>query len=503
MNIQEEKRVCFDVDQNKQKINYLLKKNKENETQQTELNQKLATAQSDINSLSSAVETLQNSIGGQTESFEECFPKSYDIMRWNTNCNRNNKAVNGPFFFCCKEFSQVKLKFKFTLENQTTATSTTLELSIDDKTFYSDTHTWDGTTTTYDYEIEHTFTSKERGHMLMILATTPASVNTNITKVVVIKSIIMEIWGTNVEILSHRPDFQVFSAPTKVLMTTQVFDSLPRYSMQTPDENLSFDQSNFKTFRADYWFQNNPIPCITSAFNDDGTLVYSDFPTFASPFFSKYSAMPMLEVSIDITDDQTGMQTRDASFIGTTLCGDFALTNLTNATRPNRVSCEHNGLIWVNYERESYNQNIIDRPTTQVYDITGSQRLANTSNTAPECYVVCNVDGTAYIVMMKFDITNTKYPKTDLGFGSNPKVYILPDNKIEVFLKYGKNTKRVLLERDSENPKQINLLSTEILPNIQGCWKCFNGAHFERVGDEIRFFPANATTHTKTLQLFY
>lgn len=503
MNIQEEKRVCFDVDQNKQKINFLLRKNKENETQQTELNQKLATAQSDINSLSSAVETLQNSIGGQAESFEECFPKSYDIMRWNTNSSRNNKAVNGPFFFCCKEFSQVKLKFKFTLENQTTSTSTTLELSIDDKTFYSDTHTWDGTTTTYDYEVEHTFTSKNRGHKLMFIVTTPAMVSTSITKVVVIKSIIMEIWGTNVEILSHRPDFQVFSAPSKVLMTTQVFDTVPRYSMQTPDENLSFDQSNFKTFRADYWLQNNPIPCITGSFNDDGTLVYSDMPTFATPYFHRVREMPMMQVAIDITDSETEKQTVDVSIIGTPVCCDFALTNQTNPLRPTCVSCNDNGTIWISYEDTHYAQHVLDRPTTQAYEITGGQRLNNTSNTAPECYVVCNVDGTAFIVMSKLDITNTKYPKTDLGLGTKPKVYILPDNKIEVFLKYGKNTKRVLLEKDSENPKLINLLSTEILPDIQGYWKCFNGAHFERVGDEIRFFPPNALTHTQTLQLLY
>ena len=104
MNIQEEKRVCFDVDQNKQKINYLLKKNKENETQQTELNQKLATAQSDINSLSSAVETLQNANTGE----EKIQLLSYDIVKIvdNTYCDVYWEPM--PIYFFAEKGSKVK-----------------------------------------------------------------------------------------------------------------------------------------------------------------------------------------------------------------------------------------------------------------------------------------------------------------------------------------------------------------------------------------------------------
>ena len=505
MNEQQEKKVCFDIDQNKQKINYLMKKNKEQEDNHTQMAEDLATLSANVTTLNTTVGSLQNSSSSSGESFEECFPKSYDKMRWNTNSNRNNRAVNGPFFFCCKEFTQVKLKFQFTLENQTTATSTTLEFLLDNNVFYTDTRTWNGSgsTQTQDYEIEHTFTSKERGHMLMVKASTPTSTNKNATKVIVIKSLSMEIWGTNVEILSHRPDFQVFSSPTKVLMTTHVFDSVPRYSMQTPDSNLSFDQSIFKTFYGDYWVQNNPIPCITSVFDDEGTLVYSDSPTFANSYFGRVVEIPYMSAYIDITDDETQRQTLDAGFMGTQVCCDFALTNLTNATRPIRVSCSDTNLIWVDNEKESTNQNIDGRPNVKTYEITGTQRMNNTSNTAPECFVFCNADGLAYIVVMNTTTYTYLYPKTDLGYGTNPKAYALPDNKVEVFLKYGKDTKRILLEKDSQDPKKMNIISTQILPNIQGYWKCFNGAHFERVGDEIRFFPPNTQTHTKTLKLFY
>lgn len=522
MNEQKERMICFDIDQNKQKINHLMKKNKENEnaissifntieTNQADLNglgEQIETTKSDLTAISESVSSLNTAVADLQaavfagESFEECFPKSYDKMRWNTNAGRNNRAVNGPFFFCCKEFSQVKLKFQFTLENQTTQTSSTVEFFLDDEVFYTDTHTWNGETT-HDYEVEHTFTSKARGHMLMLTASTPAITNQYATQIITIKSVIMEIWGTNVEILSHRPDFQVFSSPTKVLMTTHVFDSVPRYSMQTPDSNLSFDQANFKTFCGDYWVQNNPIPCITSVFNDEGILEYSDSPSVANSYLGRIVEIPYMSAYIDITEDETSIQTIDAGFMGTQVCCDFALTNLTNATRPIRVSCSDYNLIWVDNEKESTIQNIDGRTDVKTYEITGTQRMNNTSNTAPECFVFCNADGLAYIAVMNKTTYSYLYPKTDLGYGTNPKVYALPDNTVEVFLKYGKDTKRILLEKDSEDPKKMNIISTQILPNIQGYWKCFNGAHFERVGDEIRFFPPNTQTHTKTLQLFY
>lgn len=540
MNEQKEKMICFDIDQNKQKINYLMKKNKENEdmissisntieTNQTDLNglgeqvennqtalqnlgeqvettkNDLTTISESVSSLNTAVANLQNTTStGGGESFEECFPKSYDKMRWTTYIHRNNHVRTIPCFFCCKKFEPVKIKVKFTLENQTTMDTTTLELLFDEAAVYTDTHTWDGETTTHEYEIEHTFTSMTGGHMLEVSATTTDIVRTGATTFLNINSITLEIWGTNVEILTHRPDFQCFASPTKALVTTQVFDSLSRYSMQTPDENFSFDQANFKTFCSDYAVHNNPIPFIMHTFNDDGELVYSDLPSFAAPFFSQYNKVGDIELFIDITDDETEKQQNDASTMVTAYVADVGASNTPNLIRPYRVSAiRSDGLLWACEERESYSQRITGRTSIRVADMVAGQRLNNSSNTAPSCFVVVNADGTAYICVARIVKPATYYPKTDLGYGANPKVYVLPDNKVEVFLKYGNNTKRIVLEQDETDPKQLNIVSKEIIQNIQGYWKCFNGAHFERVGNEIRFFPESATTPTQTLKLFY
>lgn len=496
MNIQEEKRVCFDVDQNKQKINFLLKKNKENETQQSELNQKLATAQSDINSLSSAVETLQNANTGE----EKIELLSYDIYRNRDNFYRNNRWEPSKIYFLCDAGAKFKLHIWFTIngtysQNESESTVTTT-FTLDDEEIFSQT---DSFTKSFSVNIDYTgfFTSKKKNHKLVIKSVSSAT-TTYSNDYVKADILSIELWGTNVIFLTRRNDFHIAASPTQNLMTTTCIDQKARFSLQNADENLSMDKSNFRTavFNT-YCKELNQIkPWMYYYMGDDGP-VYCTSPCLMVRFYPYADTLHRYGYSANLKTSETAEQYA-SNFIQYTDYIDIALSNnTTDDTKLVNVVAAWGKNIIFRCLKKDYEQ-FLTPEDVDIIDINGTKRLGDNSSSTPVIAIVTRDDGTNYLFECAA-INKSSPSKFELGFGTNINAYSTP-NGFVIYMRVGNDTKKLLVVKNSTN-NCFEIVSTQTIKGIQEFWHGANGTHYERVGDKIFYYLENATTPTSELKL--
>ena len=509
MNIQEEKRVCFDVDQNKQKrvcfdvdqnkqkINYLLKKNKENETQQTELNQKLATAQSDINSLSSAVETLQNANTGE----EKIELLSYDIYRNRDIMYRNNHWKPTTIVFLCDPGAKFKLHIWFTVKGDYptsmpgTATTT---INVDGEEVLSKSQDFEGS---FAQDIEYTgfFSSKQKVHKLVINTTnTRPTVGTDFsTRSDMIN---VELWGTNVIFLTRKNDFHVFPGDTQVAMATSCIDEKTRFCIQNADQDLSFDKSNFRTMvssRVDL-FTNQTRPFITYYMGENGNPVYDTKASLIVKHFPAVVDEIRCGIYCDITTSQTNLQSPLLD-VGQCIILCPMLTNSTLTTNKafKFMAVRDNIPIYISDWTRLYTQ-FSYADEKEIIDINGAVRFENNSTTAPIVCIVTLEDGNNYL----FEAVDASFQdpsKYDIGFGTNVNAYATTEG-IKIFMRVGKDVKMLLVNKN-QSTGNFEITKKEIIKDIQEYWLAPNGTHFERVGDKIYYFLQGSATPQATFTL--
>lgn len=496
MNEQEQKRVCFDVDQNKQKINFLLKKNKENETQQTELNQKLATAQSDINSLSSAVETLQNANTGE----EKVELLSYDIIKVVDNTYRDSLWEPLLIYFAARPNSRVKMHISFTQKNTFPASqprTATTSIILDDQEIYTKETTYENGPEETPIEFTHIFTSNTGGHKLKVKIsnTCPDSTFTTYIKP---DYFVVELFGTNVQFITRTHDFMVAAGPGKNLMTTTCIDEKPRFSAQTADENLSLDTSMFRTgVFNNYRKYNFLTPFFDYRISSDGTVTRYENPGIMWSNYSNYSTTRRVSLRFQVTDSETEYMVHDNTILSDGAY-DITIQNSVTIDAPYILAIENDKNLCYNHK---YSTIYIIKDSDEIFaDCAGLHRLDNFDSNKDIVGFATRANGKSF--MTYYIQGNTNPPRLELGIGTHINAYLRADDSIEAYMRVGKDCKKIVIKKDSET-KEYRIESTQILENVQEYWLGADGTHFERVGNKINYYPADAQTPTQTFEVFF
>lgn len=507
MNIQEEKRVCFDVDQNKQKrvcfdidqnkqkINFLLKKNKENETQQTELNQKLATAQSDINSLSSAVETLQNANTGE----EKIQLLSYDIVKIVDNTYRDSLWNPHLIYFAAEMNSRIKMHINFTQKNtfpQNLPREATTTIKLDDVEVFSKKVAYENGPEETEIDFVHMFTSNTGGHKIELKIANTCSDST-FQYYIKPDFFTIELFGTNVQFISRTHDFMVAAGPGKNLMTTTCIDEKPRFSVQTADENLSLDKSVFRTaIFNNYRTYNFLTPFFDYTFAADGTVTRYENPGIFWSNYPNYSASRRISYTSNLTQSETEYISHQYALSAD---GSYShcIRNYENQNAPYVLAVNNNNLCYCYVYGTNY---ITKNLNEKLADCAGLLRYDNFDLGKDIIAFATRIDGTSF--MTKYIAGNTNPPRLELGIGTHINAYLRANDDIEVYMRIGKDCKKIIIKKDSDT-QEYRVESTQILENVQEYWLGANGTHFERVGNKINYYPADTQTPTQTFEVFF
>lgn len=514
MNQQEERKICFDVDQNKQKINYLIKKNQENTTSQTELNQKIETttteinqkitnAQQDIAALETAVENLQNSSGSDEEKVEL---QSYDCYRTKDRLYRDIFWLPRPIGFVAESGKAFKLRIKFdavsTFETQITST---VKATLDGEEIYSSTEQIAaGGTQAVDFE--YIITSEKTGHKLIIELRNTETAQRR-SNCCIPDLLTVELWGTNVQFITRNNDFAVLPAGNNVVLTTTVYDNPQAlFSMQAADENLSLEESAFKFLRTnDYRDYNQVLPLIDVSFDQNGNMTYSTKPSLFVHNVQTDDTKTRIAYYQNVDGNNSkAINPSGVPFLDAMLSKSI-LTNSNNVPVstpiPEIVGLLNDGSI-VKLNKGTLMSFVLQRDVDRYtnIDVCGVARLDNYDDKTMYYGVATRQDGISYFWSSK--ASQIQFSKVFLGFGTHCNAYLLANNQIVAFLRVGKNIKKVTLELDGSKELFYHVVSTEMIPNCQEYWLAPNGNHFERVGNKIKYFIGQSQTPAKTLTVF-
>ncbi len=496
MNIQEEKRVCFDVDQNKQKINFLLRKNKENETQQTELNQKLATAQSDINSLSSAVETLQNS----TPTEEKIELLSYDIVKIVDNTYRDSLWNPHLIYFAAEMNSRIKMHINFTQKNtfpQNLPREATTTIKLDDVEVFSKKVAYENGPEETEIDFVHMFTSNTGGHKIELKIANTCSDST-FQYYIKPDFFTIELFGTNVQFISRTHDFMVAAGPGKNLMTTTCIDEKPRFSVQAADENLSLDISQFRTAKLSNYRQFNFItPFFDYKITADGVVTRYENPGLMWANYPNYDPTRRISFRSQVTGGESEYVSHDYIILADGAYG-MTIKNNTSTDAPYVLSINKDHNLCYNFV---YSAIYIIKDSSDTFaDCAGLNRLDNFELNKDIIGFATRINGKSF--MTHYVQGNTNPPRLELGVGTHINAYLRADNSIEVYMRVGKDCKKLIIKKDPNTQKYF-VESSQIIENVQEYWLGADGTHFERVGNNINYYPQNATAPTQTFEVFY
>lgn len=512
----QENRQDFQIDQNEQNINRLRKKTKELSDGFDALSQSASVSQTDIASLKTDVATAKSdiaelkSLGSRAEEKVEL--GSYDCYKTKDRIYRDTCWLPRPIGFVAESGKMFKFRVKFdAVSSFTTTITSTAKITFDEEEIYSDTKEIPaGGTHAVDFEY---ITSSERaGHKLIIElrnTETPA----RRTNCCIPEFLTVELWGTNVQFVSRNNDFCVIPAGNNVVMTTTVFDNTQAmFSMQPADANLSFEQSAFKFLKTnDYRDYNQVIPMINVMFDEEKNMTYSTKPSLLVYTMKNDALKHGISFYIDITtynnstalnqDGQISLQSHVASGL---------MSNSTNVlygkVSPDMFLIRDNGELWTMHQGllgGRIHDNEALSITSENFDGNGVLRLDNSDDKEAYYGVGTRKDGTSFFWSKKLENLSIKCQKLELGFGTHSHAYILANNQIVVFLRIGKNTKKITLKPDTNSQYfHYQILSSEIIANCQEYWLTPNGSHFERCGNKIKYFLADSTTPAKTLTMF-
>lgn len=498
----EENKIKFDIDQNKQKINYLSRKNKENETNFSSLDSRLTNAETSITNLNSAVSDLQDSTSGE----QKVELLSYDIYKCVDNTYRDTLWKPKTIFFATQPNSKVKFKVSFTTKNtfdKSLPRIATTKIILDDVEIHSSEKSYENGAEETPFEFTYIFTTNKGGHKLDIRILTNSPMST-FTQYIKPDFFIVELFGTNVQFITRNQDFMVISNDTQNLMTTTCIDANPRFSLQTADENLSLQHSAFSTAKLGTYRNFNFIsPLFEYKFQEDGSVVHSHLPSIFWASYPNYSEYFRVSYHVDITDEEMKNKIEHTHAIPDVTAYAPTLKNSNDQaesfnTYPNLYYIKDNNIVRIQLRYSCYDQ---FKDTGEVFaDVAGVWRLDNFEDGKDILGIITREDGTSFLT--KYAGYNVAPPKYELGFGTNINAYLRANNDIEIYMRYGKDIKKLIV-RKNETTQDYEICSTQIIPNVQEYWLGANGTHFERVGNKINYYLSGETTPTQTFEVFF
>ena len=504
----QENRQDFQIDQNEQNINRLRKKTKELSDGFDALSQSASVSQTDIASLKTDVATAKSdiaelkSLGSTTEEKVEL--ASYDCYKTKDRIYRDTCWLPRPIGFVAESGKMFKFRVKFdAVSSFTTTITSTAKITFDEEEIYSDTKEIPaGGTHAVDFEY---ITSSERaGHKLIIElrnTETPA----RRTNCCIPEFLTVELWGTNVQFVSRNNDFCVIPAGNNVVMTTMVYDHPQAlFSMQAADANLSLEQSAFKYCKvSNYYDYNVVIPTIRHTYDTtENKIIYSDKASLLIHNFNIKLTTPRVTYNIDVDgNNETEIQPTGIA-VSNCFIAKPIMSNSGNVypygTLTEQIAIVQSGSIF--YQKGGTAVPILSSESDikENFDVCGVLRLDNNQNLQKYYGISTRYDGTSFFFAYK----TPKDQKLELGFGTHSNAYLVEENNnIIVFLRVGKNTKKIVLEPDGD-AGYYKIKTTSIIPNVQEYWLTPNGSHFERCGNKIKFYLANAKTPTQTIATF-
>lgn len=507
----QENRQDFQIDQNEQNINRLRKKTKELSDGFDALSQSASVSQTDIASLKTDVATAKSDIAelkSTSSATEETVELgSYDCYKTKDRIYRDTCWLPRPIGFVAESGKMFKFRVKFdAVSSFTTTITSTAKITFDEEEIYSETKEIPaGGTHAVDFEY---ITSSERaGHKLIIElrnTETPA----RRTNCCIPEFLTVELWGTNVQFVSRNYDFCVIPAGNNVVMTTMAYNNkTPYFSMQAADENLSLEENAFQTARLNgYRDYNVALPFVCHTFDEtQNKVVFSDKPSIIVHNFSndetnsRISFYNNIEASNSIINP-TGI-TFIESFVSRPLMCTSDNISSSGSYYPDFISIHDSGCPYLKHHNSSnFFLNYLE-DTKENFDCCGALRLDNFNKYDIYYGVITRQNGTSFLWSLNWKNYNKVTQQLELGFGSHPNAYLMENGQIFVFLRVGKNIKKLTINIDPLT-KIYSIASTSIIPNVQEFWLTPNGTRFERVGNKINFYLANSTTPTKTMTVF-
>ena len=504
---QKENRQDFQIDQNEQNINRLRKQTKALSDNIDTLSQSALVSQTDISSIKTDLATAKSDIeqlkssGSTTEEKVELL--SYDIIKVvdNTYCDAYWEPMR--IYFFAEKGSKVKIHLKFDIVNTFLKNfcpiTTTTTIMLDGKTIKIATNVFEEPSTA-PFDLEYVFTSNSPSHCIHIKIDNGRSASSFSTYTKP-DFFIFEIYGTNVQIITRNNDFRVSSSDSKALITTSCIDQYARYSLQNIDANLSLNSEMFLTKQLAEWrYPNNIWPFMYYNFDADGNVVHSAEPSFIWSAYKRYDPRRRIFYKINLTADET---------ITTTTTLRQVTTNATAVapTLKNKSLQEAPYVITISEDNKVFfyketNGNCEIQNTDEIFvDCAGVWRIDNFSENVDPMAIITKNDGTNFLFIPTFSVSNNQ-TRYELGFGTNVNAYLRSDNSIEVFMRVGKNTKKLILKTD-ETDNHYKVISKSIIPDVQEYWLVPNGFHFERRGNVVGFYSDNSENPLSIIEMFY
>ncbi len=502
------RQMTFDIDQNKQKINYLQKKTKNLPTheeinaqigeQLTPINEGLQNANTTLADHSQRIESLENSSGGESSQEEKIELCSYDYMKIVDNTYRDNLWEPMPVYFVAEVGKRVKMHIKFDIINTFTSSTPitlTTTINLDGEDILTDVYEF-ADVGNHEIDFEHYFIPAKRGHKVVIKAVSSKSANTSklYTKP---DYFTFELYGTNVQFVSRHHDFNIAFNDTENVMTTTCIDQYARLSRQTADENLSFAPENFISHKVATYRDNNLIYPFYNYSIVDKEIVYSDNYGLCFSNYARTSPQKRTAYKNEVTENVSTVISDDGLFA----IGSEAYAQTTKHIDSNNdmkfiyVYC---GSV-VMYQRAPVDFFYQINDGYNYADVSGIIRV-NNKVYDDDCFFAIREDGECFFCpQINLLPGEGNIDKVSLGFGTNPNAYVVQDGSIELYLRVGGNVKKIVLRKENE---QYVVHSTNIIEGIQEFWYGANGSRFERCGNHIQYYPPNSSSSTTSLKLY-
>lgn len=506
----QENRQDFQIDQNEQNINRLRKKTKELSDGFDALSQSASVSQTDIASLKTDVATAKSdiaelkSLGSTTEEKVEL--GSYDCYKTKDRIYRDTCWLPRPIGFVAESGKMFKFRVKFdAVSSFTTTITSTAKITFDEEEIYSDTKEIPaGGTHAVDFEY---ITSSERaGHKLIIElrnTETPA----RRTNCCIPEFLTVELWGTNVQFVSRNYDFCVIPAGNNVVMTTMVYDHPQAlFSMQPADANLSLEQASFKFCKANnYRNYNTVLPAIMHTFDTEkNTVVYSNKPSLIIHNFQTDEIKTRIGIYHDVEgNNEDNLAPDDLNVVGHILKPIMSNSGnyIASSKQIDFVTITNYGYIYVQ-QRSAIHDVLSHEPDVREnFDCCGLLRLDNNNEFDQFFGVTTRKDGTSFFWSRQLATKYRTSQKLELGFGTHSHAYLLANNQANIFLRVGKNVKKIILNYNSDT-HYFEFVSSTTISNVQEYWLMPNNTHFERVGNKIKYFVGSSSTPAQTLTTF-
>lgn len=499
----QENRQDFQIDQNEQNINRLRKKTKELSDGFDALSQSASVSQTDIASLKTDVANAKSDIAelkstsSATEETVELL--SYDIVKIVDNTYRNNKWEPAPVFFRCDAGTKVKIKIRFNIKNTFESCPTiTTSIQLDGKDIFAEVYTLTSQSEERNINLEHIFTSSKEGHKIEINIKNQyeESLSSNYDKP---DFFIIELFGTNVQFVSRHNDFVVIPAgESRVVMATTCIDEKPRFLMKEINENFTINSSEFRTAKfGSYRYYNKIMPFDYYQLNESGEICHSEKPCISWIQYENVEKTKRAKYSMTIPDNETELVPSMTSFVYV-VSARPTMQNVVNDGKPYFVGIMPDNIIKISHQ--SILNSFLTAQNEEIFaDLCGVLRIDNYEDVEHIPAIITRADGTSFLAMKQGILGAVS--RFELGYGTHPNAYLNTDGNFEIYLRVGSSIKKLIVSYNKNNSPQI--ISSKIIPNVQEYWLAPSGAHFERVGQQIRVFLQNSTEPTCTFEVFY